>query len=180
MYKKARIPLHNGQSAQAAKWRDFYENDGYTNLPLVEKMLRELRAYIRLVGDGSDQDQWSRRYAMDEKDSRVMLLSNTHPAPGDGAMTDRLRTAVEREHMIRIDEGKSLGQISRDMCGQFAEHLGRCVYDGLGVGPDSPIPNLHGLRRDVIDVLKALRIPVLRWPGGVLRMIIIGKTGSGQ
>lgn len=68
--------------------------------------------------------------------------------------------------MIRIEEGKSLGQISRDMYGQFAEHLGRCVYDGLWVGPDSPIPNLHGLRRDVIDVSKALRISMLRWPGG--------------
>lgn len=95
MYKKARIPLHNGQSVQAAKWRDFYDNDGYMNLPLVEKTLRELRAYIRLVGDGPDQDQRSRRYVMDEKDSRVMLLSNTHPALGDDAMTDCLRTAVE-------------------------------------------------------------------------------------
>ncbi len=58
------------------------------------------------------------------------------------------------------------GQISRHLYGHFAEHLGRCIYDGLWVGPDSPIPNTRGIRNDVIEALKATKIPNLRWPGG--------------
>lgn len=56
--------------------------------------------------------------------------------------------------------------VSRHIYGHFAEHLGRCVYGGLYVGEDSPIPNIHGLRTDVIEALRAIDIPNLRWPGG--------------
>jgi len=56
--------------------------------------------------------------------------------------------------------------ISRHLYGHFAEHLGRCVYGGFWVGEDSPIPNEGGLRLDVIEALRALDIPNLRWPGG--------------
>lgn len=58
------------------------------------------------------------------------------------------------------------GQISRHIYGHFMEHLGRCIYDGLWVGEDSPIPNTRGIRNDVIQSLKALNAPNLRWPGG--------------
>lgn len=58
------------------------------------------------------------------------------------------------------------GTISRHLYGHFAEHLGRCIYDGLWVGTDSPIPNTGGVRNDVIEALKNLKIPNLRWPGG--------------
>lgn len=50
--------------------------------------------------------------------------------------------------------------------GQFAEHLGTCIYGGLWVGENSAIPNTDGYRNDVLQALKALKIPVLRWPGG--------------
>lgn len=56
--------------------------------------------------------------------------------------------------------------ISRHLYGHFAEHLGRCVYGGFWVGEDSPIPNIRGIRADVVDALRALAIPNLRWPGG--------------
>ena len=56
--------------------------------------------------------------------------------------------------------------INKDIYGNFAEHLGRCIYDGLWVGKDSPIPNINGVRKDIIDALKAIKLPVLRWPGG--------------
>ena len=56
--------------------------------------------------------------------------------------------------------------IPREIYGQFAEHLGTCIYGGLWVGPESPIPNEEGYRTDVFEALKALEIPVLRWPGG--------------
>jgi alpha-L-arabinofuranosidase len=56
--------------------------------------------------------------------------------------------------------------ISRHIYGQFSEHLGRSIYDGVWVGEDSPIPNTRGIRRDVVEALKAIKVPVIRWPGG--------------
>ncbi len=57
-------------------------------------------------------------------------------------------------------------KISKHIYGHFAEHLGRCIYDGLWVGEDSTIPNTRGWRNDLIEALKAINIPNLRWPGG--------------
>jgi alpha-N-arabinofuranosidase len=56
--------------------------------------------------------------------------------------------------------------INPNIYGQFAEHLGGCIYEGIWVGEDSPIPNTRGLRNDVVAALKNLRVPVVRWPGG--------------
>ena len=56
--------------------------------------------------------------------------------------------------------------INRNLYGQFSEHLGHCIYGGIWVGPDSPIPNTRGIRNDVIAALKELHVPLLRWPGG--------------
>jgi len=58
------------------------------------------------------------------------------------------------------------GTISRHIYGHFSEHLGRCIYEGFWVGEDSEIPNTRGIRNDVVDALRKVRIPVLRWPGG--------------
>lgn len=66
----------------------------------------------------------------------------------------------------RINTDQTAGTINRNIYGHFAEHLGRCVYEGIWVGQDSPIPNTDGIRNDVIEALRKLRIPVLRWPGG--------------
>lgn len=66
--------------------------------------------------------------------------------------------------VIRTDEPGAT--INRNIYGQFAEHLGRLIYEGLWVGEGSPIPNTRGLRNDVVAALKDLRVPVLRWPGG--------------
>jgi alpha-L-arabinofuranosidase len=56
--------------------------------------------------------------------------------------------------------------ISRHIFGQFAEHLGRGIYEGIWVGRDSSIPNTRGIRNDVVTALKALHVPNVRWPGG--------------
>jgi alpha-N-arabinofuranosidase len=63
-------------------------------------------------------------------------------------------------------QDKSDSTISRHIYGHFSEHLGRCIYDGIWVGEDSPIPNTRGIRNDVVDALRAIKIPNLRWPGG--------------
>jgi alpha-L-arabinofuranosidase len=65
---------------------------------------------------------------------------------------------------IRLDQPRWV--INRNIYGQFAEHLGRLIYEGIWVGENSPIPNTRGLRNDVIAALKELHVPVLRWPGG--------------
>ena len=65
---------------------------------------------------------------------------------------------------IKADQGKT--HINRHIYGHFAEHLGRCIYDGFWVGEESTIPNKSGIRRDIVEALRKLRIPNLRWPGG--------------
>lgn len=65
---------------------------------------------------------------------------------------------------LRLDA--PIGTISPMLYGHFAEHLGRCIDEGIWVGPDSAIPNTAGFRNDVLDALRQLDIPVLRWPGG--------------
>lgn len=56
--------------------------------------------------------------------------------------------------------------ISRHLYGHFAEHLGRCIYGGFWVGEDSDVPHIGGIRRDVVEALRELAVPNLRWPGG--------------
>ena len=67
---------------------------------------------------------------------------------------------------LTIDASKAGATISRNVFGQFAEHLGTGVYEGVWVGPSSPIPNTRGIRNDVVAALKALKVPNVRWPGG--------------
>ena len=67
---------------------------------------------------------------------------------------------------VKFTEDSAKQIIPKEIYGHFAEHLGRCIYDGIWVGPDSKIPNIKGYRKDIVEALKALDIPVLRWPGG--------------
>ncbi len=73
---------------------------------------------------------------------------------------------VTSEAVIRV-EGESIGLISPRLYGALAEHLGRCCYDGLWVGPDSrDVAHLDGFRRDAVEALRQLPVTLLRWPGG--------------
>lgn len=66
----------------------------------------------------------------------------------------------------RFDRVDTALTIPAEIYGQFAEHLGTCIYGGLWVGEDSPVPNTDGYRTDVLNALRELRVPVMRWPGG--------------
>lgn len=68
------------------------------------------------------------------------------------------------ELTVHLDQ--EIGLIRPEFHGQFAEHLGACVYGGLWVGPESKIPNVDGYRALAVQYLSALGVPVLRWPGG--------------
>ncbi|WP_265458885.1 alpha-N-arabinofuranosidase [Enterococcus sp. HY326] len=80
---------------------------------------------------------------------------------------------------IKILNQKSGPTISKYIYGHFAEHLGRCIYEGLYVGADSSIPNVNGMRTDVVEALKNIKIPVLRWPGGCFADEYHWKDGIG-
>lgn len=67
---------------------------------------------------------------------------------------------------VTVHGDQPAAKYDRRLFGQFAEHLGSGIYGGLYVGTDSKIPNVKGFRRDVIDALKAIKVPVIRWPGG--------------
>ena len=67
---------------------------------------------------------------------------------------------------VLLNRFVSKGTIDKNIFGQFSEHLGHCIYEGIFVGEDSPIPNTHGIRNDVVNALKHIKVPVLRWPGG--------------
>ncbi len=71
-------------------------------------------------------------------------------------------------HVNRVIVNADLGErrISKHIYGHFSEHLGRCIYGGFWVGRESSIPNTRGIRNDVVEALRKINIPVLRWPGG--------------
>ena len=80
---------------------------------------------------------------------------------------------------LYINEKEIKGHINPEIYGHFSEHLGRCIYEGLYVGEDSDIPNVNGMRKDVVDALKEMKIPLLRWPGGCFADEYHWKDGIG-
>ena len=71
-------------------------------------------------------------------------------------------------------------RIDKNIYGNFSEHLGRCIYNGVYVGEDSPIPNDKGMRRDVVAALRDMKLPVLRWPGGCFADEYHWRDGIGR
>lgn len=67
---------------------------------------------------------------------------------------------------ITIEANQPGAVINPNIYGHFVEHLGRGVYEGIWVGPDSNIPNTRGIRNDVVGALRKIRVPLVRWPGG--------------
>ena len=65
-----------------------------------------------------------------------------------------------------INARDKIARIRPEIYGHFAEHLGRCVYGGIFVGKDSEIPNENGIRKDVAEAFRHIRVPAIRWPGG--------------
>ena len=70
------------------------------------------------------------------------------------------------ETEITVDTTQPGPVINKNIYGQFTEHLGRGIYEGMWVGPESKTPNTKGWRNDVVGALKELKVPLVRWPGG--------------
>jgi alpha-L-arabinofuranosidase len=82
------------------------------------------------------------------------------------AQSEQTPAAVAAPGTLTVQADAPGPVINRDIFGQFAEHLGRGIYGGVWVGRDSKIPNVRGIRSDVVSALKAIKVPVVRWPGG--------------
>ena len=91
------------------------------------------------------------------------------------------RTAAAADTVgVSLDVSKPGTKIDRNIFGQFAEHLGTGIYEGVWVGPDSRIPNTRGIRNDVVAALKALKVPNVRWPGGCFADEYHWRNGIGK
>lgn len=80
---------------------------------------------------------------------------------------------------LYVNPNVKKGQINPELQGHFSEHLGRCIYEGIYVGEHSDIPNVNGMRTDVVEALKEIHVPVLRWPGGCFADEYHWKDGIG-
>ena len=89
----------------------------------------------------------------------LALLTAIRPVSANDAAS-----APANKLVIHADQARNT--IARNIYGQFSEHLGRCIYEGIWVGEGSPIPNTRGIRNDVVAALRKIKVPVLRWPGG--------------
>jgi len=90
-----------------------------------------------------------------------------------------LSSASSAPTAITVAVDQPGARISRNLYGQFVEHLGRGVYEGIWVGEDSSIPNTRGIRNDVVAALKKLNVPGVRWPGGCFADIYHWRDGIG-
>ena len=80
---------------------------------------------------------------------------------------------------VTVDAGKPGPRIDPNIYGQFVEHLGRGVYEGIWVGENSSIPNVRGIRSDVVSALRRIRVPLVRWPGGCFAELYHWRDGIG-
>ena len=96
-----------------------------------------------------------------------------------GVIALAVRSSADAENRLLIHADKGTETISKNIYGHFAEHLGRCIYEGIWVGPESAIPNLRGIRKDVVAALKQIKAPVIRWPGGCFADSYHWKDGVG-
>ena len=85
-----------------------------------------------------------------------------------------------KQYELLINAKDIIGHINPEIYGHFSEHLGRCIYNGIYVGENSSVPNIKGIRADMIEALRNIKIPVLRWPGGCFAEEYHWKDGIGS
>jgi alpha-N-arabinofuranosidase len=100
-----------------------------------------------------------------------------------GLMLERARPLAHSAHAadsrIEVLLGEEIGAISPNIYGHFAEHLGGVVYDGIWLGENSKVPNTGGIRTALVEALKRIKAPVIRWPGGCFADSYDWRDGTG-
>ena len=72
-----------------------------------------------------------------------------------------------------------IARVEPELYGHFTEHIGGVFYDGIWVGEDSPVPNIRGFRRELVEKMRQIHAPVIRWPGGCFAEIYDWRDGIG-
>jgi len=98
--------------------------------------------------------------------SRTTPFATTDPAGADSR--------------IEVLLGEPLGTVSPNIYGHFAENLGAVIYDGIWVGEGSKVPNTKGVRKQLVEEMRKIKTPVIRFPGDALRTAMIGATALVQ
>ncbi len=89
------------------------------------------------------------------------------------------RAANAIDARVTVEADKPGARIDPNIYGQFVEHLGRGVYEGIWVGESSSIPNVRGIRSDVVSALRRIHVPLVRWPGGCFAELYHWRDGIG-
>ena len=84
---------------------------------------------------------------------------------------------MDKIYLVRPEK---LGYVNPDIYGVFAEHIGGVIYDGIYVGKESEVENVHGFRKFIIDKLVSAKVPMIRWPGGCFAEIYDWRDGIGK
>jgi alpha-N-arabinofuranosidase len=104
-------------------------------------------------------------------------------AIGAGLVASRARGFAQSsratDSRVEVLVGEEIGTINRDIYGHFAEHLGGVVYDGIWVGENSKVPNTGGIRTALVEAMKRIKAPVIRWPGGCFADSYDWRDGTG-
>ena len=95
-------------------------------------------------------------------------------------LNGRRGLAEPQDSRIEILLDEPVGRIAPEIYGQFTEHLGGVIYGGIWVGEDSKIPNVGGIRKEIVDHLRRIKVPVVRWPGGCFADSYDWRDGIGE
>jgi alpha-N-arabinofuranosidase len=111
-------------------------------------------------------------------DRRQFLAGSLLAAAGGFLAVPRSSKAASA--VIEILPGEPIGTISPNIYGHFTEHLGGVIYDGIWVGENSKIPNVGGIRKSLLDAMKRIKAPVIRYPGGCFADSYDWRDGVGD
>jgi alpha-N-arabinofuranosidase len=109
--------------------------------------------------------------------SRILSLAAALACLGGSICAQEAAKPVAATLVLKADQPGPV--VNRNIYGHFSEHLGHCIYEGIWVGEESPIPNTKGYRDDVLAAVKRLDVPLLRWPGGCFADEYHWKDGIG-
>jgi alpha-L-arabinofuranosidase len=119
---------------------------------------------MRLYAHGQGYDMVER--PLIRRDETMRLAANMCLAVHPGFENERQFSVICDNYMMTAGASECLHRTPNDIFGQMSEHLGQGIYNGIWVGKDSKIPNVRGIRSDVVSALRAIKVPVVRWPGG--------------
>jgi alpha-N-arabinofuranosidase len=111
---------------------------------------------------------------------RRQFLKRSAAAGAALAFSNKNLWAKEADAHIEILMDEPLGEISPNVYGQFTEHIGGVIYDGVWVGEKSKIRNIDGIRSQLVEMMKQIHVPVIRWPGGCFADSYDWKDGIGE